>query len=774
MLTSSYIPLGRLRVNFARTSSYLPQPVLSQPRPQFGNRLTEIPGAAVRRYQDWPWYKKTMAIAGITAVGLGGGAVYKVHSDYQSIQLPDPVAAAEQSVKSHQSTEILAKDGKRLKIDGKFKHVPVEMAEVPENFVQALLATEDREFLEHDGINWLRVTKAGYENLKSGGIAEGGSTITQQLVKTIYLNSEQSWSRKYKEALIAMKLEDELGGDNVNTKQQILELYINTVFFGEGSYGLGAASRVFFNKPPKDLTVEESALLVAMLKGPTAYNPYGNPEDALARRNLVLSSMVEVGYLSKADYERLSQLPLNVNPNAQRVAAPNTAPYFTRHVVNEATEILGIDEQTFWQENYKIITSLDPKAQRLAEEQLKAVNEANGRTDANEQASLVSVDDRGRIIAYAGGKDFNETQFDHNSQAIRSPGSSFKPIVYAAALKYGIVNPADPHGARIPVTPSTVYTDAPVDIDGWQPSNYDNAHHGSMTLLQAMVESNNVIAAKLARDVTPEKIVELAKAMGVQSSLEPVPSLALGSTGVTPLDMVAAYSTINNGGMYYEPSAVSRIEDAEGNVIYENKREGVQVLDEQTSDTMISMLRGVVTDGTGKGAAIGAQPVAGKTGTGEDYKDAWFSGFAPGVTTTVWMGNQDNSPMDGITGGSLPASIWSGFMAGLFKERPVQEFDLQQALTADETSVAPTEAPEEESIPDPAPVPAPVEGGLVPGAVSPAPAPAPVPDSNAVSPAPAPAPVPDPNAVSPAPAPAPAPAPVPDPALVAPYPPPVG
>lgn len=602
----------------------------------------------------------------LLAILLIGAFIAAGYLAFTAFTLPNVRKALAEGVKPTQTSQIIASDGQTVIMSqGKFYHKPLPLSEMSPVLVDCLVATEDRRFYQHGGIDPLGLARALFVNFTSRGLKEGGSTLTQQLAKNVFLSNERTFQRKIREGLLALKLEHQL------TKEQILELYLNNVYFGEGAYGIGAASQIYFDRRPGALSIPQAALLAGLPQAPSRYNPFDNLDLAKKRRNEVLWNLVETGKLAKDDYDRYSQAPVYLNPNGRDLGSSDQAPFYNRLVINEAIKELGIEEQTFWQQGLKVYTTLDIDAQRVASQQLRRQLAAAGRTAKKNQAALVSINTDGKIVAYLGGKDFSVSQFDIASQAKRQAGSSFKVFVYTAAIAQGM-------------TPKTVYNDAPFKLGNWEPKNYDKAHRGYMTLAKALSISNNVVAVKVANDVGIENVVSTAYQMGIQSQFDTTPSVALGSAGVNLLEMTTAYSVLCDDGYYVQPYAIERIVDRNGETIYQHMPRKHNVLNKVTRDTVVKMMRGVIQHGTGAGAALSRFPVAGKTGTTDDYRDAWFIGFTPDVTTGVWVGNEDNSSTGGVAGGGLPARIWRAFMGSYTSSLPRSRFDLSQALPFEE------------------------------------------------------------------------------------------
>ncbi len=593
--------------------------------------------------------------------------------------MPDLQTAIAEGNNPSRYTQVLAQNGEPILSYEKYHHKPVALNEISPHVIQALLATEDRRFYQHPGVDPIGLVRAVVVNITHKRYSEGASTITQQLARNLYLTNERSLKRKIQEMALAFQLERSLG------KDEILELYLNSIFFGEGAYGIQAASEVYFNKLPSQLSVTEAALLAGMPQAPTRFNPYMNSEGALKRRNEVLDNLVEAGALSAAEAEPLKGEPLRLNRAGRQLAAANRAPFFNQYVVQQVRNLLGLDEQAFWQSGLRVVTTLDLQAQRLA---TQALMEAPLLKGSSVEGALLSLDPRtGKILAYVGGKDYHQSQFDRVSSALRSPGSLFKVFTYTAALERGI--PAD-----------RVYVDAPLQVGDWQPKNYDGKHKGYMTLAQALVQSNNVVAVKLLQDVGPDAVIGLARRMGLVAKLNNDLALTLGGSGVTMLDVVPAVGVLANRGVRVEPYAIEKITDRHGRLLYQHYAMENPVLDRTTVDSMVALMQAAVQLGTGRAANIG-RPLAGKTGTSDENRDGWFVGFTPTVITGVWMGRDDNQPVPGLIGGVAPAQTWATMMRPYLVNTPPQAFAVTEGVTAytaetlrkmDLTNLSPTES----------------------------------------------------------------------------------
>ncbi|MDX2085175.1 MAG: PBP1A family penicillin-binding protein [Candidatus Melainabacteria bacterium] len=609
-------------------------------------------------------------------IGIGG------YLFYLNAALPDVQDRIRAGIEPTASSRIFAKDGSVIRTHQNYHYKPLPLSEMPEFLVSAMVATEDRRFFDHHGVDLVGIFRALWVNLLSGELRQGGSSLTQQLAKNIFLSNDKTLERKLKETLLAFKLEREL------TKSQLLELYLNYVYFGEGAYGVGAASEVFFGKEPQNLTLSEIALLVGLPQAPTRYNPYVNLSLAKERRSQVLHKLLEASLITEAQLDRFENAPVWLNPSGKLLSRADKHPYFNRMVLSEALSFLNIQEDDFWASNFRIYTTLDPVSQRASE---RSIRQAFSSSGGRPQVALLMLDGNGRMLAYIGGRGYSVSQFDRVSLSKRNVGSLIKPFVYTVALEKGM-------------SPKTVYYDEPVQFNTskgvWQPKNYDASHKGYLNLAQALAYSNNIIAVKLMRDVTPDSVIKLLRQCNIRSQIEPSLSLALGSASLSLSEITAAYQVFQNGGYYYPPYAIEAITDSKGNVLYQHQEKSVRVISPAIRDTMVRMLSGVLLYGTGKHALLPWQ-AAGKTGTSDDHRDAWFVGFTSNRTLGVWLGNDDNAPMSAISGGGLPAIIWRRSMLSSLGGSAVQPFSLtegeivqpQDYSSVDLAYLSPTEKP---------------------------------------------------------------------------------
>ncbi len=511
----------------------------------------------------------------------------------------------------------------------------LRLDELPPHVIEALLATEDRRFYSHFGIDPLGLTRALFANIEAGRVVQGGSTITQQLAKNLFLAPERTFGRKVQEALLAIYLESRF------TKDEILALYLNRVYFGAGTYGIDAAARRYFGKSARDVTLIEAAMLAGLLKAPSRYSPTNDPTLASARAEHVLAAMVDAGYITEDERARAAA----TRPKLTAMAATPGAGWFADYILDIVPDFAGR-----LTDDVVIETTLDLDLQRAAEQAIADVMSGEAGPRNASQAALVAMDGEGAILAMVGGRSYDTSPFNRAVTAMRPPGSAFKPFVYLAALARGW-------------DPSSRIVDEPVSIGNWTPGNFDDDYKGTVTLMTALSKSLNSVAVKLVADIGAAAVVETAHTMGITSPLEAVPALALGTSEVNLLELTRAYVPFANGGSGILPFAIVRVIARDGTVLYERDGQSAwQVISPRLAGQMVAMMRETVLTGTGKAAQLPDRPSAGKTGTTGDYRDAWFIGFTRTITTGVWIGNDDNTGMMKVTGGTLPARIWHDFM----------------------------------------------------------------------------------------------------------------
>ncbi|MCA1951886.1 MAG: penicillin-binding protein 1A, partial [Hyphomicrobiales bacterium] len=532
---------------------------------------------------------------------------------------------------------ILASDGTLIANRGETGGSQVPIGELPAYVGKAFIAIEDKRFREHFGIDPLGLARALVKNITSGRAQQGGSTLTQQLAKNLFLTQERTLSRKVQEAILALWLE------RTYSKDQILELYMNRVYFGSGAYGIEAAAQRYFGKSARALSLGEAAVMAGLVQSPSRLAPNRNPEGAAERAALVLSEMVAQGHV-KASEARLAK------PNtleAKRRARPGAGNYAADWVMDVLDDHIGAIEQ-----DIVVRTTLDPRIQALAERSVATVFDPRRAKLNAEQVAIVAMAPDGAVRAMVGGRDYGESQFNRAVAAKRQPGSAFKPFVYLTALERGL-------------TPDTLREDSPVNIRGWRPENYTREYYGTVTLTQALAMSLNTVVVRLNQELGPRNVVRTAQRLGIHSPLKANESLALGTSEVSPIEMAAAYSAFANGGMGIIPHAILEVKTTDGAVIYRRKPQTLgQVADPAVIGQMNRMLRETLLSGTGRKAELPGIPAAGKTGTTQEHRDAWFVGYSASLVAAIWVGNDDGEPMRKVSGSGLPAEIWADFMKG--------------------------------------------------------------------------------------------------------------
>ncbi|WP_457940917.1 transglycosylase domain-containing protein [Mesorhizobium sp. 10J20-29] len=539
--------------------------------------------------------------------------------------------------------KIVSVDGRLLANRGMTGGEAVGLHEMSPYIPQAVMAIEDRRFYSHFGIDPLGLARAMVTNVMQGRFTQGGSTLTQQLAKNLFLKPDRTIERKVQEVLLAIWLEHE------HTKDQILEMYLNRVYFGSGAYGVEAASRRYFGKSARDVSLSEAALLAGLLKAPSRLSPARDPKAAEERAQVVLAAMRDEKMIGD------KELTMAMSAPATRAASYWTGSenYVADRIMEELPGLIG-DVRT----DIVVDTTVDLDLQELAEKSIRRLVNENGKKLNVSQGALVSIDNSGAVRAMVGGYDYANSQFDRASEARRQPGSAFKPFVFMAALEQGR-------------TPDSIRNDAPIKIGKWTPDNYNGKYYGRVTLATALAKSLNSVAAQLAMEVGPAAVVEAAHRMGIESELQANTSIALGTSEVTPLELTAAYVPFANGGYRPDIHFITRVTSTDGEVLYENTGSGnPRVVSSEVVGMMNSMMTGTVETGTARKAAF-AWPAAGKTGTSQNSRDAWFIGYTANLTTGVWFGNDDGAPMKRVTGGALPAQAWHEFMVAAHEGVPV-------------------------------------------------------------------------------------------------------
>lgn len=559
------------------------------------------------------------------------------------------------------------------------RRVFVPLAQIPKHLQQAIIAVEDARFYSHFGVDPLAIARAIYQNFRHGRIVEGGSTITQQLAKVLFLTPDKSLERKLKEAFLAFELERQY------SKDKLLELYLNQIYFGHGSFGVEAAARTYFGKSVKELALSEAALLAVLPRAPASYSPFEHPTLARRRRAHVLNRMVDAGFIRQAEASRANGAELGLIPPERR---RTTGQYFVEYIQQLLEEKYGVD--MVFKGGLQVYTTLNSSIQLLAERSLREGLEAletrtgaappqGGRRkaarDRPEGAVLTIEPQTGYIKAMVGGYDFSRSEFNRAVHAKRQPGSAFKPFVYIAALESGL-------------SPATMIEDAPVmypsgrNDQPWKPDNYDRKFRGLTTLQQGVEESINVVTVKLQERIGIKGTVEVARRLGIQSPLTSDLTIALGSSDLSLLELTSAYGALANQGVWMAPSAIRYVTDAEGKLLEENIPAGRDALTPELAYVITHMLRGVVERGTGIGAKVLGRPIAAKTGTTNDFSNAWFIGYTPKLVTGVWVGyDRPKSLGKDETGSRAATPIWVSYMGKLLAKSPPEDFPVPERVT---------------------------------------------------------------------------------------------
>ena len=552
--------------------------------------------------------------------------------------------------KTELSVVFLDRYGNKIGDRGTRINDTVPLEEFPDHLIKAVLATEDRRFYEHFGIDFAGTFRAISANARAGGVVQGGSSITQQLAKNLFLNNERTIERKVKEAFLAVWLETRL------TKKEILKLYLDRAYLGGGSYGVDAAAQYYFNKSVRDVNLAEAAMLAGLFKAPTRFAPHVNLAAARARANTVLDNLVESGMMTEGQVYGARRNPAKTVDRRDE-ETPN---YYLDYAFREVQNIVDSLPSNVNERVFAVRTGLDINIQRAMDAALNESLRQFGRDYNVSQGAMVLMEPNGIIRAMTGGRDYGESQFNRATDSLRQPGSSFKPYTYATALMNGF-------------KPSSVVVDSPVCIGNWCPRNYSGGYSGAITLTQAITNSINIIPVKLSialgngnAKIGRAKIVETARKMGIHGPLPDTPSLPLGADGVILLEHTAAYATFPNGGKAVEKHAVIEMRTPGGQLIWSFDRDGkkpVQVLPPQVAADMVMMMNSAVENGTGRRAQLDGIKTAGKTGTTSAYRDAWFMGYTGNFVCGIWLGNDDYTPTRQMTGGSLPALTWHKVMA---------------------------------------------------------------------------------------------------------------
>ena len=620
------------------------------------------PRHRVRTKKKGP-FRSIRVMAALVLVIIAGLMFGYIFAAYQS--LPE----VGNNMRPAVSSQVFDSQGKLITtLHSDQNRLPIDINKVPKNLQNAFIAAEDNRFYDHIGVDPIGILRAVVTNLTNRGIAQGGSTITQQLAKNAFLSQDQTLKRKIQEAILALELERKY------SKKEILEMYMNQIYFGRGAYGIQTAAHTYFGKDVGDLTLAECAMIAGLPKSPNYYSSSVN--EATARKNVVVGQMEKYGYITPSQAEEAKKSSLDIKQKSTSNTPDETA-YFIDYVTQEIAQKYGDD--ALYKDGLKIYTTLDTDKQHAAVQAMRHLPETH--TDdqglTQPQGAIISIDPKtGHILAMVGGR--GQDSFNRASMAVRQPGSAFKTFVYMTAMEHDM-------------TPDTIMEDKKVEYGGWSPHNADNSYQGRMPLWKALALSVNTVAVQLADKVGPSNVIANAKKLGITTLVEDgsanddnLASAALGglTKGVTPLEMAAAYGAFANKGVYIKPTAIVKILDRNGNVLEDNSSDvqKTQVMSEKTAYEMTSMLEGVITRGTGTAASIG-RPAAGKTGTTDDNHDAWFIGYTPDIVTAVWVGDDTGSQSLGeIYGGTVPAQIWHDYMASAVSGTSADDFDVPAGM----------------------------------------------------------------------------------------------
>jgi len=548
--------------------------------------------------------------------------------------------------------QITGADGSVIAIRGEMPGANVALKDLPPYLPKAFIAIEDRRFYSHHGIDPVGIARAAVANILHRGVSQGGSTLTQQLAKNLFLTQERTLQRKLQEVELALWLERK------HSKAEILELYLNRVYFGSGAYGVEAAAQRYFGKSAKNVTLAEAAMLAGLVKSPSRLAPNRNPEGAEQRAQTVLAAMADAKFITEAQAQASIGHPAyNVKP-----VGAGTVNYVADWIGEVLDDLIGQIDQSVVVE-----TSIDPKLQAVAEAAVIDELAAKSVKFTVTQGALVAMAPDGAVRAMVGGRNYAESQYNRAVTARRQPGSAFKPFVYLTAIESGL-------------TPETIRQDAPLDIKGWKPENYSHEYLGAVTLTQALAMSLNTVAVRLGIEVGPKNVVRTAHRLGISSKLDANASIALGTSEVSLVELVGAYAAFANGGFGVSPHVVSKIRTMEGKVLYMRPADQLgQVIDPRNVAMMNTMMQETLISGTAHKAELPGWMAAGKTGTSQDFRDAWFIGYTSNLVTGVWLGNDDNSPTRKATGGGLPVEIWTRFMRVAHQGVPVAALPGSQA-----------------------------------------------------------------------------------------------
>ena len=570
----------------------------------------------------------------LLTLGIWGVVIIGIITAYFAYDLPNTDKALE--VSRRPLVTFVARDGSKIYETGNLKGAPVKINDLPKYVSQAVIATEDRRFYSHHGIDIIGVIRAFARNIEAGKIVQGGSTISQQVAKNLFLTPDRTFKRKYQELLLAFWLEQKF------TKDQILSIYLNRVYLGSGTYGIDSASRKYFGIPARKLSVFQAAIIAGLLKAPSRLNPNTNLKAAILRGKVVISNMVVAGYLTKTQAKKALSGKIY---QGRRSYSKGVGRYFIDWIYEQLKGFIGPQRK-----DIIVKTTLDLSLQGRIENFVDNYLKKNSKKYNVRQCAIIVMSPYGEILAMVGGRNYQKSQFNRSTQARRQPGSAFKPIVYLTAIESGL-------------TPDSKFVDSPVLIKGWAPQNYDRKFYGEMSLKEALARSINTIAVKLSEHVGRGKVIKTARRLGIMAPLIPSPSLALGTFGVSLIELTGAYAVLANGGNGIWPFGLMEINYSSGGKLYRRHGDGTgQIIEPRHVSQMNSMMGEVIRSGTGRKARLGVLAY-GKTGTSQGFRDGWFIGYTKDVVAGVWIGNDNESPMNKVTGGTLPAAIWKKIMS---------------------------------------------------------------------------------------------------------------
>jgi penicillin-binding protein 1A len=614
--------LRQSKARRARAHAAPAQPSKDGPTKRPSSTGRKRSGSLLRRLIYW---SLVLGLWGIIAVVGTIALVVSTLPPIQSLEVP----------KRPPTIEIVGTDGRPLIMRGEMSGMDISIKDLPAYLPRAFVAIEDRRFFNHSGVDPIGLFRAATANVLRRGVSQGGSTITQQLAKNLFLTQERTLWRKMQELVLALWLERKF------SKTEILELYLNRVYFGSGAYGVEAAAQRYFGKPAREVKIAEAAVLAGLVKSPSRLAPSRNPNGAERRAQAVLAAMTELGFVTETMAKAATAQPAR----AVKPAGTGSINYVADWIMDVLDDLVGRIEQ-----DLVVETSIDPVLQSAAEKALTDELTLKGQKFDVAQGALVAITPDGAVRAMVGGKNYAESQFNRAAVAKRQPGSAFKPFVYLTALERGL-------------TPDSVREDKPIALKSWKPENYSRDYHGPVTLSQALALSLNTVSVRLTLEVGPSAVARTAYRLGIASKLDPNPSLALGTSEVSLIELTCAYAPFANGGSAIAPHVVERVRTHAGKILFARKPQPLgRIVEPRYVGMMNAMMRETLFSGTAQKAQLPGWPAAGKTGTSQDFRDAWFIGYTGHLVAGVWVGNDDSSPTKKATGGGLPVDIWSRFM----------------------------------------------------------------------------------------------------------------